>query len=170
MGTLFADQVFDALLSAQGLTAGLNTIQTLPAPGSISRRPAHSYDEKPYVLLPASAARELTWHGTWRPTAADIDGLESSLPMVPFLKVGNWPESFNMRIDHPEQYFRQYVAVVRKGKKLIYVNAFCDAFHEEIPTWRQHLVVILDGGKCCWQALYDPTGHIFLALSINGVA
>ncbi len=117
-------------------------------------------------MLPAGAAVEITKGGTWQPTAAEIGGLEFSLPLVPYLTTENRPASSGIRIDHPEQYFRQYVAVVGKSKKLIYVNAFCD----QIPNWRQGFVNIMDGGTCCWQALYDPNTYTFLTMWINGVA
>jgi hypothetical protein len=122
---------------------------------------------KSYVVLPGSAALEVAWSGAWRPTAAEIGGLELSLPVVPYLKPENWPPN-SVRIDHPEWYFRQYVAVVRKGKRLIYVNAFCSQIQD--PDWQKHFVIVMDGGTCCWQAFYDPNTHTFLTLRINGVA
>jgi hypothetical protein len=121
---------------------------------------------KPYVVLPATAAAELIQGRGWQPTEADIAGLEVSLPVVTYIKAENWLPRHDPRIDHPEQYFRQYFPVVRRGKKLVYVNAFRD----EIPNWRQRVVVMIDGGTCCWQAFYDPATHAFLRLKINGVA
>ena len=97
---------------------------------------------------------------------AGTGGLEASLPLVPLLRAENWLPRYDLRIDHPEQYFRQYIPVINQGKRLIYVNAFRD----EIPGWRQRLVVISDGGACCWQAYYDPAAHTFLLFRINGEA
>ncbi len=51
---------------------------------------------------------------------------------------------------------------------MIYVNAFCD--DGPLSYWREKLVLILDGGTCCWQAFYDPSTSTFTELRINGVA
>jgi hypothetical protein len=127
----------------------------------------------PGVVLPPGGAgdlakREIEKHGAWEPTKEDIDGLEVSLGQVSQLKPEDWPASSSVRIEHPERYFRQYVGVVRGGKKMIYVNAFCS---EIAPLdWQKRLVVILDGGACVWQAIYDPSAKRFRSLRINGVA
>lgn len=99
---------------------------------------------------------------------SDIYGLEASLPQVSSLKAENWPADSRIRIDSPDRYFRQYVGVVQNGKKLIYVNAFSDEL--PVTTWRETLVVIMDGGTCCWQALFDPASGKFTSLRINGLA
>jgi len=117
-------------------------------------------------VLTVTAAAEMIRGRGWQPTEAEIGGLEASLPLVPHLRAENWLPRYDLRIEHPEQYFRQYIPVLRKGKRLIYVNAFRD----ESPDWRQHLVIISDGGTCCWQAYYDPTAHAFLMFRINGEA
>ena len=131
---------------------------------STGAQPASEQARKRYIVLPGSAAAKMVKGGSWQPTEADIDSLEASLPMVRSLKAEN--SGRGVRIDHPEQYFRQYVGVVQKRKRLIYINAFC----HEVPYWRQSLVIVLDGGACYWQAFYDPITHAFLSLMINGVA
>jgi hypothetical protein len=72
-----------------------------------------------------------------------------------------------IRIDHPENCYRQYVPVLVAGRKLIYVNAFCGI---ELPYWRTQFVAICDGGESVWGALYDPTSGEFSDLEVNGVA
>ena len=128
---------------------------------------AHSQpqQEQRYVLLPPSAARMIANQGTWKPTQADIDGAEASIAQIASLKAQGW--SAAIRIDHPEKYFRQYVPIIRAGKKSIYVNAFCD----EPPTdWRSQLVIVADGATCFWQALYDPATKTYSTLTINARA
>jgi hypothetical protein len=119
-----------------------------------------------FVVLPLSAASGLESSGTWQPTKADIDGLEASLSQISSLKAENWPASSKIRIDHPEQYFRQYVAVIRGGREEIYINALC----RQIPMsdWRKGLIGVDDGGTCFWQALYVPETKQYSGLRING--
>jgi hypothetical protein len=105
---------------------------------------------------------------SWQPTEADLEGLEANLPQVSNLKEnGPGPGS---RIDHPNEYFRQYLAIVQSGKKLIFVNASCGIGVDDSDEWRHHLQIATDGGKCFWQAFYDPLTQKFSNLMINGVA
>jgi hypothetical protein len=170
IGSLFPDQVFSGYQKARRLIAALGPIQRLPVPAPILHHTPGAYPEdsppKPFVVLPVAAAASTVRGRGWQPTDAEISSLEDSLPLVPHLRAENWLPRYDLRIDHPEQYFRQYIPVIRKGKRLIYVNAFRD----EIPDWRQHFVVTSDGGTCCWQAYYDPTAHAFLMFRINGEA
>lgn len=128
---------------------------------------AQAQEAQHYVILPASAAGEIAKEGTWHPTKADIDGLETNLSQVSSLQAENW-KSPKIRIEHPEKYFRQYVAIIQSGKRKIYVNAFCE--REDLAQWRKHLVIVDDGGTCFWQALYDPATKKFSHLRINGRA
>jgi hypothetical protein len=48
-------------------------------------------------------------------------------PLVTHLRAENRLALGDRHIEHPERYFRQYFQVVRKGKRLVYVNAFRDA-------------------------------------------
>lgn len=126
-----------------------------------------------YVLLPNREAKSIparrpgeAFNKTdWKPTAADIAGLEGSLPQIRELKAEGW--NSKVRIDHPEKYFRQYVAVSVSGANLIYVNAFCD---EPPPSWHHRVYIVADGATCYWQALYDPATKTFSRLTINARA
>jgi len=108
--------------------------------------------------LPSSEARS-NWKGSWQPSKADIDGLEASLPQLVGLKADE-----RRRIEHPERYFRQYLGIIRDGKKLIYVNAPCQI--ADARYWREHLVSVFDGGSCYWQA-YLRSGHKTISNSLH---
>ncbi len=170
IGALYPDEVFSAYQKARGWLGALGPIHSLPVPVPVLqdtvRADHQDSSRKPFVVLTVTAAAEMIRGRGWQPTEAEIGGLEASLPLVPHLRAENWLPRYDLRIEHPEQYFRQYIPVLRKGKRLIYVNAFRD----ESPDWRQHLVIISDGGTCCWQAYYDPTAHAFLMFRINGEA
>jgi hypothetical protein len=170
-GNIYPDQVFSVYLEARRWIEAAGPIQKLPTPRSIPSDPmplSKEESSKRFVLLPAKAAKWIARRGTWWPTKMDIEGLEASLSQVSSLKAENWPANMPIAIDHPERYYRQYVPVIGKGRKLIYINAFCD----DLPAsyWREQLVLISDGGTCCWQALYDPLKGEFSGLRINGIA
>jgi hypothetical protein len=102
---------------------------------------------------------------SWEPTVGDINDLESSLPQIAALSSKD-PDA-NRHIDHPDQYFRQYIAALVGGKKLVFVNAMCTVASDE--AWRKHLVFVMDGGKCYWHATYDSATQKFSNLEVNGL-
>jgi hypothetical protein len=126
---------------------------------------AQAQQEANFVVLPAEATSGIiATEGTWKPIKIDIDGAEANISQIASLKAEIWPPA--VHIDHPERYFRQYVPIRQKGRKLLYVNAFCDA-----PNyWRTQLVIVADGATCYWQALYDPATERYSHLTINGHA
>jgi hypothetical protein len=123
-------------------------------------------EERRFVVLPARAAGAIASGGTWQITKADIDGLEASLSQISGLRAEGWRSSIHIK--NPEQYFRQYVAIIRDSKKGIYVNAFCN--RQDLSYWRDRLVVVDDGATCYWQAVYDPITKKFSSLRINSRA
>ena len=130
-----------------------------------------------YVLLPEGeastyaklfSASSKTDVQSWEPTVADIESLEANLVLIPTLSEN--VAGSTRHIDKPEQYFRQYLAVVQHGKRWIFVNALCRIDERDSDAWRKHLEMIVDGGECYWQAWYDPATRRFSNLLVNGVA
>jgi hypothetical protein len=80
------------------------------------------------------------------------------------MKIVGWDS--RVHIEHPVEYFRQYVAVKVAGRNKIFVNAF--RWPEPPPAnWREHLHVVFAGDIDYWQALYDPSTETFSNLRIN---
>lgn len=125
------------------------------------------------VLLPSlevkQAARFFDFPGTvtgvWTPEKPDLDSLETNLGQVTNLP-NNW--GGRVRIEHPEQYYRQYLGIMVSGKKRVFIDAFCDL--QGMSYWREHLVIVADGATCFWHALFDPDAKKFSDLYINGRA
>jgi hypothetical protein len=129
-----------------------------------------------YVVLPASEGKMVAdfypkkgpekIDGTWVASKTEIDALEANLPHISDLKGRGG--TTGGRIEHPDRYFRQYIAVLQMGNKRIFINAFCDDISPS-PIWHDHFYVIMDGGSCVWHALYDPSTGGFSDLEMNGV-
>lgn len=117
-----------------------------------------------WALLPASEAAYLGSGVSWQPTKEDILALEKDLPRISDLHARGWKPA--QRIDHPDQYFRQYVGVVVAGKRKIFINAFCNALSS--LDWHSHLLLTADGGSCFWHVTYDLATRRFASLEING--
>lgn len=66
------------------------------------------------------------------------------------------------------EYGRQYVGIREGGRRLVYVNAYCDAGAASAPD--RLPVVVADGGSCFWQALVDPERGELVSLAVNGDA
>ncbi|MGD0893741.1 MAG: hypothetical protein ABR923_19635 [Terracidiphilus sp.] len=129
-----------------------------------------------YVVLPASEVKMAAIFyprsgptkidGTWEAQKTDIDLLEANLSRISDLRGRGG--TTGGRIEHPQRYFRQYIAVLQAGSKRIFINAFC-ADITPPPIWRDHFYVIFDGGSCVWHAMYDPSTKGFSDLEMNGV-
>jgi hypothetical protein len=126
---------------------------------------AQAEQETRFVVLPGAVASSVVANqGTWTPTQNDIDGAEEQILQITTLRPVGW--GFEIHIEDPERYFRQYVPVRRAGQQLLYLNAFCD---EQPPNyWRKRLVIVADGATCYWQAFYDPKRKSYSNLTING--
>ncbi|HWW16670.1 MAG TPA: hypothetical protein VN310_18565 [Candidatus Dormibacteraeota bacterium] len=136
---------------------------------------ASGKEDKRFAVLPLSEAHRVSRlcsrsgvpkiDGSWEPTKADIDGLESRLPFIS--KLVSTKGMVGVHIAHPATYYRQYVGITLAERRLIYVNAFSD---EKRPSdWREKLADYCDGGSDAWGVLYDPTTHEFLELATNGI-
>jgi hypothetical protein len=149
-------------------------VRSLPALGKHANL---NYRTKPdYALLPESEASNYAKlfspspdsdMQSWEPTVSEIGALEANLVQVSSLRE-NVPAA-SRHIDNPEGYFRQYVAVIQHGKKLIFVNALCQIPADDSNEWRRHIELAADGGSCYWHAWYDPASRQFSDLRINGV-
>jgi hypothetical protein len=134
--------------------------------------PAQAPQVPHYVVLPphsqGAVLPVLVWdkgsYASWSPSPAEIEDLESKLSQISEHKIRGW-ESTTIRIEHPEKYFRQYVGVKHHGKRVIYINAFCD--DPPSSDWRTRLYVVIDGDVGYWHAFYDPDKKTFSDLTIN---
>lgn len=127
------------------------------------------------ALLPATEAKAVTqqcsrsspneFTETWEPTKTDIRLMESRFSAIKKLKAKCCMEG--EQIENLDRPYMQYVGIVIKGKKLIYINAFYDSDPGE--SWKERAYVICDGGTA-WGVLYDPKTGKFFDLSVNGVA
>lgn len=133
---------------------------------------AQTAERQRYVVLPSNSQGfmlpVLLWdkgsYASWNPGRTDIEDLEAKLSGISALKIRGY-ESTNLRIEHPERYFRQYIGVRHRGKHQIYINAFCD---DPPPSnWQRTFYVVIDGAMGYWHAFYDPETKTFSELTIN---
>ena len=118
------------------------------------------------VLQPRAEYRaELECDEVWLPGASEIAAAERGL--AAFVK-GEAPE---LAAKLP-RYYRQYVGIVRNGRKLIYINAMHEESLAEDPELdpTSGLIFTMDGGDWYFQLEYDVDARAYLEFGINGVA
>ena len=112
------------------------------------------------LLHPCSRAVPKHVSAFWEPTEKNIDALD--MRILPYL--GSIAQA-GTALPPAESYDRQYVGIVVRGKKLIYVNFFPRAFRESDPT--HHVIDICDGGPRHWALIFDPSDGTFSGLSFS---
>ena len=95
--------------------------------------------------------------GFWTPDEQVVAQAESHLDQITRLP-GN--------INEPRRYLRQYVGVVVEEKRVLYINAGADRRHLKDAT---DPLVMCDGGRGYWGAVFDPDLGEFQDLKINGL-
>lgn len=113
---------------------------------------------------PLTAGLLVPNEGYWTPEQAQILALETQLG--PYLQQAAGQSDPTIVPRLPE-YKRQYAGIVRAGRQLIYINAFCQTLGID---WQRELVVVDDGGACFFSLIYDPQRGAFTDLLINGEA
>jgi hypothetical protein len=137
-------------------------------PGTTARKSVPDF-----ALLPADEIEVFSKYfapGThaesWEPTLGDMNEVEADLAQITALSKTD--PDLNSRIEGPQEYYRQYLAVKINGREKLFLNATCSIDHD--ADWRKHLTVVRDGGKCFWHAIYDLSTQRFSDLSVNGRA
>ncbi|HEY5851927.1 MAG TPA: hypothetical protein VIT62_14325 [Lysobacter sp.] len=108
------------------------------------------------------------WHdvpgGSWTPGLPDIEAAKAQIE--PYVR--RQAQLSHQTLPPWDSYTFQYQGQDFQGRKIIYVNAFCnDHFVNPAGTG---MVVVFDGGPCFFQAFWDPLNKIFLTVLFNGQA
>lgn len=101
----------------------------------------------------------------WTPTVDQVKELEILLPK--YLKLH--PPIYDKPVGDVFEYARQYFGVSKNGRKLIYLNAFCNPSRFD-PQWKKEIILVKDGGSCYFQVYFDPAKKEFIDLHYNGQA
>jgi hypothetical protein len=91
----------------------------------------------------------------WIPTPEQIRTLESALPEL------------STRVEAPASYQRQYVGIVRDGRRLVYVNAWPARVDASLDPSREAMRAC-DGGDMFWGVVWDPELRAFSEFEANG--
>ncbi len=118
-----------------------------------------------YVVFTAEEVQNLTLPQLdgpyWTPSPEVIAEVERRLPRY----VNLYAPKYNKKLKGDlAQYKRQYLGYTLAGRRMVYVNAFC----EEFERWRRAFIWVYGGGECFFQVSYDPQAKMFFMFTING--
>ena len=131
------------------------------------------------VVLPETMARSLlgqcsrqspeVGEATWQPAEADILALEAALPAALRAQPPRAGGEDLARV--PQGWRRQYVGIVRAGRRFVYGNFVpIDATsHGEPDRWRREPIIVCDGGPAFFGVEYDVQGRGITHLAYNGM-
>lgn len=123
-----------------------------------------------FFYNPPPSAKEI-----WQPSASDVARLEKLLP--DFMRSQKaLPHDYQPL----NEYFRQYVGIVRNGKKIIGVNFVHSSFFETMASVKpqdgktedlqKRPILVMDGGAYFFHLQFDPATGSFSDLRFNGYA
>lgn len=132
------------------------------------------------AILPGAMARTLLGQcsratpalgeSTWQPGETDILALEAALPAA--LRAQP-PRSGGSELARaPEGWRRQYVGIVRGGRRFVYGSFFPTEAtrHGEPGRWRREPMIVCDGGPAFFGVEYDVDAGRIVHLAYNGMA
>ena len=138
--------------------------------GSANRQPVINR-----VILPASAASHMLEQCSrdapimdgkaWQPTDDDVDAMEAILPKV----LAGLPQA--REVDYSGllgKWQRQYVGLVRGGRRFIYGNYFPVEPTNELDQWRKQPMIVCDGGLRYFGAEFDLAAKRLTRIDFNG--
>ncbi|MBO9575931.1 MAG: hypothetical protein J7494_09365 [Sphingobium sp.] len=112
------------------------------------------------MLAQCSRGTPQRGQGSWQPSPRDIAAFEAALPSA--LARANTGDDWS---GFPRRWIRQYVGLVRNGRRYIYGNfALADL---DGRKWRQP-VMVCDGGHSFFGAEYDVREKKISHLAFNG--
>jgi hypothetical protein len=157
------------------LTISLCALQTYAQGKKFSPPFSVVFDSSKGTLLLHQCSRATPRHVAefWTPQKEDIEMLESNFFKLDTLAARTCC-AVGFRVGDLEKYGFQYVGVVIKGRKCIYLNAFSLSFLDEEKKKDQHLdpakvpLAVCDGGPSFWGVLFDTGSKEFSQLSFNG--
>jgi hypothetical protein len=120
----------------------------------------------PAMLRQCSRTTPAAGEGSWRPGPADIAALEAALPasLATQSRPGvDWSRA-------PDGWLRQYVGILRGGRRFIYGNFIPSSLGGDDPAgrWQHEAVVICDGGPQFFGVEYDIDARRFTHFAFNG--
>ena len=102
--------------------------------------------------------------GSWSPQIEALKRIDKEIELY----VGTKAKAEGRALKEWTAYTFQYQGQEEKGRRIIFINAFCITN----DRWKlsKEMVLVEDGGTCFFSLKYDQEKRLFFELSINGEA
>ncbi len=100
---------------------------------------------------------------TWTPEADDVQAAEAIL-------AEHLETNSRRRRRRPWTPTPASTSASARTRRLVSVNALCEASLDTFEDWEDELIVVNDGGPCFWQATVDLTTNEVDPFTVNGNA
>lgn len=149
----------------------------------VTDEPEWSFETNPYIVLASektirtilltdSFREKPAIDGVWVPSTDNIVSLESRLLELNKVKFDslNGMSSLAFPVN---KYYRQYMGVIFKGEKVIYINAFSNdkmlklGFKNMENSKEKNYFGHAHCGNYCWGGIYDPFRKSFRELKVD---
>jgi hypothetical protein len=137
----------------------------------------------PWAVVPEKSAERLvgrceatspTFEGTWTPDEEIIRTLEDALPSALTRATFRTAMPLDASVPPLSDYYRQYVGLIRRGKKAVYINGFHRRYAEdtaaspkESMSWRKIPISVCDGGHDFFGGEYDVEARRFRYIAFD---
>jgi hypothetical protein len=145
--------------------------------------PEWSFETNPYIVLASektirtilltdSFREKPHIDGVWIPSKEDILSLESMLTKLNEGEFDSLSGISSLALP-VNQYYRQYMGVVFKGEKVIYINAVSNNEMLKLGlknlehTREKNVLGRAHCGSYCWGGIYDPFRKLFSELKVD---
>lgn len=118
----------------------------------------------PDMLRQCSRGAPAAGEGTWQPAPSNILALEAALPAALAAQRRPGPDWSRA----PEGWQRQYVGILRGGRRFIYGNFVPSEDSSASGRWQQMPTRICDGGPAFFGVEYDVAAGRFTHFAFNG--
>lgn len=105
--------------------------------------------------------------GYWRPTREHALAIQEGLPNFLQTNAGSFRAQGTPVWERLEEYQSQYLGITLDGRRIVFANYFCT---DAGQNWRKEFILVMDGGKCFFQFMYDADTGEFFHLRVNGDA
>lgn len=121
------------------------------------------------VIRQCSRGAPAAGEASWQPGADQIAALEAALPAALVASTARDDQDWSR---FPGDWRRQYVGLVRGGRRYVYGNFFPRRLSDDIGPgrWRTDPVLVCDGGPAFFGVEYDVEAGRITRLDFNGVA
>ncbi len=129
-----------------------------------------SPDKAAGLLKQCSRATPKPGESGWTPGKDDIARLEARIPgfLALAAELSSWDATSRSELkDAPRGWIRQYVGIVRGGRRFIYGN-FLPAKQGDWGAWRSEPMIVCDGGPVFFGLEYDVEKDRITDLAFNG--